>query len=230
MSSHTSTFLTTDTVPVDIDYPERNREITIIKCDEMEGKTDELYHGYIGFLEFDDRFTDDDNETEFVQITIHSSSLIIVECPAFPKSLQTNKDRDEFATNDFITPNMLKAMDIRRNKYLKDADKKDGRHPERRSKFLYLQFPSDHLLSSKELEGDHEENEVPFEVIEDSANQSWIVFKIVTLHEEANKAGKTVDSATQKLSKMALKKKKKKGTTDDASMHGWRAVLRRSNI
>ena len=209
----------TDTISVDVDFPERNREVTIIKCDEMEGKNDELYHGYIGFFLFDDRFTDDDKETEFVQITIHSGSLIVVECPAFPKSLQTNTDRDDFALSDFITLNMLKAMDIRRNKYLKDTHKREGRHPDRRSKILYLQFPADHMLSSKELEGDHEENEVPFEVIEDSANQTWVVFKIVTLHQEANKAGKTVDSITQKLSKMALKKQRRQQGTDDQEMN-----------
>ena len=204
----------TDSIPVDVVYPERNREITIIKCDDMEGKNDEFYHGYIGILEFDMRFTDDDMETEFVQITIHSGSKVVVECSAFPKSLQTNTDRDEFALSDFVTPNMLKAMDIRRNKFLKDTNKNDGKHPERRSKFLYLEFPSDHMLSSKELEGDHEEHEVPFEVIEDSANQSWVVFKLITLHRESNKAGKSIDSVTQKMSKMALKQQKKKGTSD----------------
>ena len=176
----------------------------------MEGKNDEYHHGYIGFFEFDERFTDDDKETEFVQITIHSGSLIVVECPAFPKSLQTNKDRDEFALSDFITPNMLKAMDIRRNKFLKDTNKKEGKHQNRRSKFLYLQFPEDHLLSSKELEGDHEENEVPFDIIDDTAGRSWVVFKVITTHEEAIKAGKSVDAATQKLSKLALKKQKKR--------------------
>jgi len=203
----------TDTITVDVNYPERNREITIIKCDELEGKNDELHHGHFGFLEFDERFTDDDTETEFVQITIHSGSLIVVEYPAFPKSLQTNKDCDEFALSDFITANMLKAMDIKRNKYLKDIHKKDGKHPDRRSKFLYLQFPADHMLSSKELDGDHEENKVPFEIIDDSVEQSWIVFKVVTLHQEANKAGKTVDSVSQKLSKMALKKQRKQQST-----------------
>ena len=208
----------TDAIPVDVNYPERNREITIIKCDELEGKNDELCHGYFGFLEFDERFTDDDTETEFVQITIHSGSLIVVECPAFPKSLQTNKDRDEFALSDFVTANMLKAMDVKRNKCLKDTHKKDGKHPDRRSKFLCLQFPSDHMLSSKELDGDHEENEVPFEIIDDSAQQSWIAFKVLALHQEANKAGKTVDSVSQKLSKMALKKQRKQqsaGTNDN---------------
>ena len=114
---------------------------------------------------------------------------------------------------------MLKAMDIRRNKYLKDTHKREGRHPDCRSKFLYLQFPADHMLSSKELEGDHEENEVPFEVIEDSARQTWVVFKIVTLHQEANKAGKTVNSITQKLSKMALKKQRRQQGTDDQEMN-----------
>jgi len=69
------------------------------------------------------------------------------------------------------------------------------------------------MLSSKELDGDHEENEVPFEIIDDSAQQSWIVFKVVTLHQEANKAGKTVDSVSQKLSKMALKKQRKQQST-----------------
>ena len=171
-----------------------------------------MHHGYNGFFEFDDRFTDDDKETEFVQITIHSGSLIVVECPAFPKSLQTNTDRDDFALSDFITPNMLKAMDIRRNKFLKDTNKKEGKHQNRRSKFLYLQFPEDHLLSSKELEGDHEENEVPFDIIDDTAGRSWVVFKVITTHEEAIKAGKSVDAATQKLSKLALKKQEKKGT------------------
>jgi len=207
-------FPATDTIKVDVHFPERNREVVIIKCDELEGENDELYQGYIGFLQFDERFPTDDAETEHVQITIHSRSLIVVECPAMPKSLQTNTDRDTFAMDDFITANMLKAMDIRRNKFLKDT-KKDGKNTQRRSKFLYLQFPEDHLLSSKELEGDHEEEEVPFELIKDSENIDWIVFKVVTTHVEGNKAGKTVDSVTQKLSKLAMKQQKKKGTNDE---------------
>jgi len=148
--------------------------------------------------------------------TNHTGSLIVVECPAFLKSPQTNKDLDEFALSDFITANMPKALDIRHDKCVKDTDKKEGKHPDCQSKFLHLQFPSDHLLSSKELESDHKENEVSFEVIDNSAKQSWIVFKVVTLHQEANKAGKTVDSVTQKRSKMAIKKQRKQqGTTEN---------------
>jgi len=51
-------------------------------------------------LEFDEHFTDDDKETKFVQITNHTGSLIVVECPAFPKSLQTNMDCHKFALSD----------------------------------------------------------------------------------------------------------------------------------
>jgi len=50
----------TDTIPVDVNYPERNRKIAVIKCDELEGKNDKLHHGHFRFLEFDERFTDDD--------------------------------------------------------------------------------------------------------------------------------------------------------------------------
>jgi hypothetical protein len=151
-------------IKVDINYPERNREVILYKLDDLEGKDNKLYYGYFGFLEFDDRFIADDPITEHVRVTIYSGTTLIVECPALPKSHQTNTDRDQFAVDDFISVNMLKQMDIKRNKFLEDVDLNKGKHQDRRYKRLHLQFPDGHQLSSKELEGDHEEYEAPFDV------------------------------------------------------------------
>jgi len=185
--------------------------VTLYALDDLEGKDDELYHGYFGFLRFDNKLVDDDPYFEHVRLTIYSGSKLVIEAPALPRAHQTNEDRDEFEKDEFITENMIKAMDIKRNKYLKDVNKDKGKNQDRRWKRLFLEFPDDHLLSLKELAGDHEENEVPFEIVEDNDNAFWIVFKVVSTHVEGNKAGKSVDGVTQKLSKMALKAKKKKG-------------------
>ena len=76
---------------------------------------------------------------------------------------------------------------------------------------MHLEFPCDHLFSSNELEGDHEDTEVPFEIVEDNDKAFLIVFKVVLTHAEGNKAGKSVDDMEQKLSKMALKAQRKEG-------------------
>jgi len=202
-----ASFLPSDELKVDINYPERNREVVIYKIDDLEGKDDELYHGYFGFFRFDGKLVDDDPHFEHVKISIYSGTKLVIEMPAFPRAHQTNADRDSFALDDFVSANMLKAMDIKRNKFVKDTKKEKGLNPERRWKRLFLQFPEDHQLSSKELEGDHEENEVPLEMIDDDEGNFWILFKVVTTHIEGNKAGKSED-ITQKMSKLALKKKK----------------------
>jgi len=187
--------------------------VTLHALDDLEGKDDELCHGHFGFLRFDNKLVDDDPCFEHVRVTVHSGSKLVIESPALPGVHQTNEDRDEFEKDEFITGNVIKAMDIKRNKHLKDVNKDKGKKQDRQWKRLFLEFPDDHLLSSKELAGDHEENEVPFEIVEDNDNAFWIVFKVVSTHVEGNKAGKSVDGVTQKLSKMALKAKKKKGGT-----------------
>jgi len=197
-------------IKVDIDFPERNREVTIYKIDDLEGKDDELYHGYFGFFRFDAGLVEDDPHFEHVKLSIYSGTQLVIEMPALPRPFQTNADRDTFALDDFVSVNMLKAMDIKRNKHLKDAKQDRGAKQERRWKRLCLQFPDDHQLSSKELEGDHEENEVPFELVEDESGNSWILFKVITNHIEGNKAGKSMDQVTKKMSKLALKKNKNK--------------------
>jgi len=129
-------------IDVDIDCPERNREVTVWQIDFVNSLVPEVcYKGYNIFVMVDIRYLcdaeDKEGEVHFRGV-VHGRSgrEVMLRVPAMEHSLL--HDRDELIAS-VDTASALK-MDGGRHKFVKD--------PERHRKHIRLVFPEGHTLSS----------------------------------------------------------------------------------
>jgi hypothetical protein len=133
------TYTISDLIRVNIRRPERNREVLVFEVKDIEGaKKATVFSGYYIFLPMDIRFTLDDFTSDHYTARVIADHQVLVTLPAWPYSLLYNRDDMK------LKKNLVNSMDEARHDY--EDNKKS-----RLLKHLVLEFPTGHILSSKEI-------------------------------------------------------------------------------
>lgn len=136
-------------IKVNITRPELNREVLIFPIVDIEGDKHQVYQGYYLMIPMDARFVLDDPSKDYYKARIFSDKSILIQIPAWHYGILNN--RDEIAAH--VAENVTNAMDDARHAYVEAKDAREW-------KYLCLEFPDGHELSTKEIvsaEGDDEE-------------------------------------------------------------------------
>jgi hypothetical protein len=129
-----------DLIEVNIRRPEKNREVLVFDVKDIPGVTHgTVFSGYYIFLPMDIRFTLDDYSQNHYTARVCADHQVLITLPAWPYSLLYNRDQMSHLGN-----NVLDSMDEARHDY-------NDNTPARMLKHIVLEFPTGHVLSSKEI-------------------------------------------------------------------------------
>jgi hypothetical protein len=203
-------------IPVNIQRPERNREVLVFPTKDIDGlETGTQFTGHYMMHQIDIRHIADDPSVEFYKGRVFTSNSVLLRVPAFPYSILHN--RDEIAAN--VSATTSDALDDARHSFEQD---KAGRE----WKYLVLDFPTNHELSSKVVykeAGDDEELELEIIPIQYShpnitglGSEHWAAWKVVRTDLKVHKRGKLeVKSKQSKAAALLAGLKIGGGQTDD---------------
>jgi hypothetical protein len=176
---------------VNINHPERNREVLVFPLRDIEGldQGTTRYYGYYIMHQIDIRHIADDPTVEFYNARVFTSNSLLLKVPAWPYSMLQN--REEISAH--VSTTVTDAIDDARHNFSQDKAAREW-------KYLVLDFPTDHHLSSKEIydeAGEDEELELEIipivyshPVIEGSGTQHWAAWKVVRTDLKVHKRGK----------------------------------------
>ena len=138
----------------------------------------------------DMRFVMDDDSTEHWKARIYSSNQVLLTLPAVDYTIFYNRDN----VTGKVAPNVTHAMDDARHAFEENKASRMYRH-------LLLEFPSDQVLSAKEIYADAgEDEELELDVVSTigvhvsdkaySMHQLYAAWTVARTDIKANKRGK----------------------------------------
>jgi hypothetical protein len=136
-------------IKVNVARPELNREVLVFPILDIKGDKSQVYQGYYMMIPMDARFVVDDPSKDYYKARISSDNSVLIQIPAWHYGILNN--RDEIAAH--VADNVTNAMHDARHAYVEAKDAREW-------KYLCLQFPDGHELSTKEIisaGGDDEE-------------------------------------------------------------------------
>jgi hypothetical protein len=108
---------------------------------DIEGvKRGTYFPGYYIMMPIDIRWFLDDQSIEYYKARVYSNNQVLISLPAWPYTPLYN--REEIILS--VAQNVTDAMDDARHSYEEKKDSRQWKH-------ILLDFPSDHILSSKEI-------------------------------------------------------------------------------
>lgn len=204
--SLTLSFLS-DVIPVNINRPEDNREVSIYKAEGLTGVKDVNAHfqGYWIVMKYDPRFYADDANVEWYKARVYSSNQVLITLPSFDYSQMHCRDQ---IVSSKCPQSCTDAIDNGRLGYAKEEKI-------RQWKYLLLDFPDSHVLSSSEVYSEAgEDEELDFELFPVSSvhpkipkvsfTDYYIAFRVARTDVAAYKKGK-LETQKSKTSKGAAK-------------------------
>jgi hypothetical protein len=141
-SSLVLTFHCHDAVRIEanVEHPERNREVLVFPIVDIPGEKNQFFTGYYIMTPMDIRFVIDEPTVSFYDARVFTNKSVLIQLPGWLYS--PLNDREEFKKH--LTDNVTNAMDDSRHEYYEDKIRREW-------KYLLLDFPDDHELSSKEI-------------------------------------------------------------------------------
>jgi hypothetical protein len=137
---------------VNINCPEANRELSVFLLDNIPGviKAEERNHGYSVQMMINIRWTLDNDTIDHYTGCVWKEDALLFRFPAFPYTILHN--REEMNINGTIPRNIIDSMDNAHHEL-------ENNKVHREWKYLLLQFPPGHVLSSKAIFDDAGDNE-----------------------------------------------------------------------
>jgi hypothetical protein len=197
--------------------PEVNRELFLFQLENMPGvlkAEDERYHGYSFHMRVDVRWAELDYTVEFYSARVWKDDAILFRIPSLPFTMVHNSDQ---MCKDLPTY-VKNAIENALHNYNNDKEN-------RQWKYILLQFPAGHTLSSKLVFADAgEDKDLDYQLYkvdttpanymgQEKCIEHWVYFTVARSDVAPNKRGKVTKK--EKLSKMAAKlaaARKTKGT------------------
>jgi hypothetical protein len=127
-------------IEANIERPERNREVLVFPIVDIPGEKNQVFTGYYIMTPMDIRFVMDEPTISFYNARVFTNKSVLIKLPGWLYS--PLNDREEFKQR--VTDNVTNAMDDCRHAYYEDKSRREW-------KYLLLDFPDDHELSSKEI-------------------------------------------------------------------------------
>jgi hypothetical protein len=147
------------------------------------------YYGYYIMYQMDIRHIVDDPSIEFYKARVFTSNSLLVKVPAWPYSVLYN--RDEILKN--VSTTVTDGLDDARHVFFQNKAAREW-------KYLILDFPKDHELSSKLIYDEAgEDEELELEIIplvfshppiKGVGSQHWAAWKVVRTDLKVHKRGK----------------------------------------
>lgn len=183
---------------VDTERPERNREFMIFAANDVVGIDNTTrYHGYYIFMPVDIRDIVSEKGEPF-EARIFTENSVLVKFSSFKQAFYNLSDE----LSDQVGEQMTATLDEARHKYHEERDT-------RQWIYIVLEFPSDHVLSVKEVNKNDNGDatlpygmcSLPYTVTLDGSTvqffENFIVFKVVRSEKVARKRGKHLDDKPQ---------------------------------
>jgi hypothetical protein len=160
-----------DRIEANVERPERNREVLVFPIVDIPGEKNQVFTGYYIMTPMDIRFVIDEPTISFYNARVFTNrSSVLIQLPGWLYS--PLNDREEFKKH--VTENVTNAMDDCRHAYYGDKIRREW-------KYLLLDFPDDHELSSKEINEEAvDEETLKLEVVP-------IVYKIMKKKKKSEK-------------------------------------------
>lgn len=124
-------------VAVDLEYPERNREVYVYEVDELVGVgsfQNQVFKGFYVLFPIEARYVRDDPRNVWYSLKVVSPNQALLKMPGAHYAMQSNDDRKNF--NQFLPESVVKSIDKKRNDYVRR--RKNG---EAGWKYILLTFP-----------------------------------------------------------------------------------------
>ncbi len=147
------------------------------------------YYGYYVMYQIDIRHIADDSTVKFYKARAFPSNSLLIKLPAWPYTILHNRDEIEAHVSTPVTD----AIDDARHDFSQDKAAREW-------KYLVLDFPTDHRLSSKEIYDEAgEDEELELEIIpvvyshpkiKGQGTQHWAAWKVVRTDLKVHKRGK----------------------------------------
>jgi hypothetical protein len=179
-------------ITVNLNRPERNRKVLVFPMKDIDGlDPGTQFTGYYIMYQIDIRHIADDASVEFYKGRVFTSNSVLLRLPSWPYSVLHN--RDEIALS--VNATACGALDDARHSFAQEKAAREW-------KYLVLDFPSDHQLSSKVIydeAGDDEELEleiIPIQYTHKNiikkglGSQHWESWKVVRTDVKVHKRGK----------------------------------------
>lgn len=157
------------------------------------------FTGYYIMYKIDIRHIADDRNVEFYKGRVFTNNSLLLRVPAFPYSIIHN--REEMSLKNAAAD----ALDDARHSYEQNKAAREW-------KYLVLDFPTNHMLSSKVIYEDAEEDEeleleiIPIQYshsdIKGQGSEHWAAWKVARTDLKIHKRGKIEEKSKQ--SKAAL--------------------------
>lgn len=199
-------FISPGTIEVNVNRPEANREVNVYRLTNIPGvvKTEHRFHGYSIQIPVDIRWSLDEDEVDHYSGRVWKEDALLFRVPAFPYSALHNRDEiHRGGASEMVTI----AMDDARHDFESGKDR-------RQWKYLLLQFPPGHTLSSKMIfEDAGDDEELDFDLVtvtythpkvpNYSNMEHWMHFTVARTDLRTTKRGRVEKPAKQ--SRMAAK-------------------------
>jgi hypothetical protein len=190
-------------IAVNIDKPEANREALVFPMKDMAGmKKGASYYGYYIMIHMDVRYFMDNENVEHYKARLFGNNKILLTVPAWDYCPLYN--RDEVVLQ--VDSNVTDAMDDARHGF-------EENKATRQWKNLLLEFPGEHVLSSKLIYEDAgDDDELELEILSYEYSHPGFPGKTNVQHYAAWKVARS-DVRASKRGKVEHKENKSKGAS-----------------
>jgi hypothetical protein len=187
-------------IEVNINCPEANGKLSVFQLDNIPDvvKAEERFHGYSIQIMVDIQWTLDNDTVDYNTGRVWKEDALLFHFPAFPFHFPAFPysilyNHEEMNSNGMAPRNIIDSMDDARHEF-------ENNKVHREWKYLLLQFPPGHVLSSKAIYEDaREDEELVYDIVDvnythpkvTGANKEhWVHFKVARTDLRISKRGK----------------------------------------